>query len=127
MDRAKRTRPSPLAPWMLVIVADGQSTAFTVVPGQRVTIGRDPGANIVVDDSNVSANHTQVERRGPGWLVNSLDAANPTWILDTTGRTQPIDGELGLRSGELLIGKCQVMLYPPDPRYNQTPGPVAQR
>jgi pSer/pThr/pTyr-binding forkhead associated (FHA) protein len=96
-----------------VIVAAGRSTPHVVSPGQRVVIGSDPAANIVLDDPRVSPGHVSIERRGPGWLVNSLDPANPAWILDATGRAQPIETELGLRSGELAIGGCQVMLYTP--------------
>jgi hypothetical protein len=96
----------------MVVVEAGRSTMFAVQPGQRLVVGRDPEANVVLADPTVSPNHTLIERRGPGWLVSSLDSANPTWILDDTGRAQPVEAELGLRSGELLIGGCQVMLYP---------------
>jgi len=106
-------RPSPFAPGTLVVVEEGRSTTHDVGPGQRVIVGRDPGANVVLADPRVSHNHALIERRGPGWLVSSLDATNPTLILDPTGRAQPIEGELGLRSGELLIGGCQVMLHAP--------------
>lgn len=98
----------------MVVVEAGKSTTIAVEPGQRLVVGRDPGANVVLADPTVSPNHTLIERRGPGWLVSGLDASNPTWLLDPTGRAQPVEGELGLRSGELLIGDCQVMLYPPD-------------
>jgi pSer/pThr/pTyr-binding forkhead associated (FHA) protein len=97
----------------MVVVEAGKSTTIAVQPGQRLIVGRDPGANVVLADPTVSPHHTMIERRGPGWLVSGLDASNPTWLLDPTGRAQPIDGELGLRSGELLIGDCQVMLYSP--------------
>ena len=111
--RINTTRPSPFAPGTLVLVEAGRSTTFTVQPGQRLVIGRDAGANLVLGDPKVSPNHALVERLGPGWLVSSLDASNPAWILDPTGSAQPIESELGLRSGELLIGDCQVRLYPP--------------
>jgi pSer/pThr/pTyr-binding forkhead associated (FHA) protein len=96
-----------------VVVRAGQSTAFDVAPGQSLVVGRDPAAAIVIDDPKVSPNHALIERRGPGWLVHSLDAANPVLILDPTGRAQPIRGTLGLRSAELLIGDCPLMLYEP--------------
>jgi pSer/pThr/pTyr-binding forkhead associated (FHA) protein len=111
--RGKRTRPSPYAPATLVLVHAGGSTTLTVVPGQRLLVGRNPDAAIVVTDPTISPNHALIERRGPGWVVTSLDASNPTLILDSTGRAQPIEGELGLRSGELIVGGCQILLYPP--------------
>jgi pSer/pThr/pTyr-binding forkhead associated (FHA) protein len=106
-------RPSPFAPGTIVIVENGRSTAFAIQPGQRLVMGSDAGSGIVLDDPKVSPNHALITRLGPGWLVSSLDAANPACLLDPTGRAQPIETELGLRSGELLIGGCQVRLYPP--------------
>ena len=110
-----RPRPSPYSPATLVLVHGGGSTTLTVAPGQRLLVGRNPEAAIVVTDPAISPNHALIERRGPGWLVTSLDACNPTLILDSTGRAQPIEGQLGLRSGELLVGGCQILLYPPAP------------
>jgi pSer/pThr/pTyr-binding forkhead associated (FHA) protein len=110
-----RARPSPYSPATLVLVHAGGSTTLTVAPGQRLLVGRNPGAAIVVTDPAIGPNHALIERRGPGWLVTSLDPTNPTLILDSTGRAQPIEGQLGLRAGELLVGGCQILLYPPAP------------
>jgi hypothetical protein len=116
MPRLDRTPPpSPLSPGSLVVLAGGQSTTHTVAPGQYVVLGRDPGSGIVLDDPSVGLSAVQIVRLGPGWLVTSLDAQNPALILDATGRAHPIDKELGLRSGELLVGGCQIRLYPPAP------------
>ena len=101
------------APGTLVVLVAGQTTTRTVKPGELLVVGRDPSSSIVLADPWVSPRHASIERRGPGWLVRGLDVANPTWLLDATGRAQPIRGELGLRSGELLIGGAQVRLYPP--------------
>ena len=109
----RRRRPSPFAPGTMVVVQAGQSTPFTVQPGQRVVVGRGPDADLVISDPSVSLTHALIERRGPGWLVSSLDPANPAWLLDATGRAQEIDTELGLRQGELLLGACQVLLNAP--------------
>ena len=101
------------APGQMVTLESGRSTMFAIAPGQRVLIGRGPGADLVIYDARVSPVHALIERRGPGWLVTGLDANNPTWILDPTGRPHPVSSELGLRSGTLLVGGCQVLLYPP--------------
>ena len=113
LGRPGRTRPSPSAIGRLVVVRAGQSTTVDVAPGQSLIVGRDPGSAVVIDDPKVSPSHALIERRGPGWLVRSLDAANPAMILDPTGRAQPIRGTLGLRSAEILIGDCPLMLYEP--------------
>jgi pSer/pThr/pTyr-binding forkhead associated (FHA) protein len=100
-------------PGTLAVLVAGQTTTRLVQPGELLVIGRDPNSGIVLADPRVSPRHASIERRGPGWLVRGLDVANPTRLLDATGRAQPIRGELGLRSGELLIGGAQVRLYPP--------------
>jgi pSer/pThr/pTyr-binding forkhead associated (FHA) protein len=97
----------------MVVVEAWRTRTFAVQPGQRLVLGWGPGADIALADPLVSPNHALIERRGPGWLVSSLDAENPAWLLDPTGRAQPVGTELGLLSGELVIGSCQVMLYPP--------------
>ncbi|MFI5258636.1 MAG: FHA domain-containing protein [Candidatus Limnocylindrales bacterium] len=113
LGRGGGARGGRLAAGSIVVVEGGRSVTVAVQPGQKIIVGRDPGANIVLNDPRVSPNHTLIERSGPGWLVSSLDAANPTWILDPTGRARPISVELGLQSGELLVGGCQLLLYPP--------------
>lgn len=100
-------------PGTLAVLVAGQTITRLVQPGELLVIGRDPNSGIVLADPKVSPRHALIERRGPGWLVRGLDVANPTWLLDATGRAQPVRGELGLRSGELLIGGAQVRLYPP--------------
>ena len=95
------------------MLENGRSTVFLIAPGQRVLIGRGPGADLLIYDARVSPVQALIERRGPGWLVTGLDPNNPTWILDQTGRPHAVSSELGLRSGTLLVGGCQVLLYPP--------------
>jgi len=119
--RSQAPEPSPRDPGQIVVIAAGSSTAYKVRPGQQLVIGRDSGASIVLDDPGVSPGHISVTRFGPGWLVQSLDPANPALILDPTGRAQPILKELGLRSGELLAGGCQILLYPPAPEPPSAP------
>jgi pSer/pThr/pTyr-binding forkhead associated (FHA) protein len=108
-----RTRPNPTAPGTLGVMAGGDETPRVLQPGESVVVGRDPASGVVLDDQAVSPSHALIQRFGPGWLVSSLDGANPTFLLDDTGRAQPIGTELGLRSGELLVGGCRVKLYPP--------------
>src|SRR5262245_25729015 len=50
------------------------------VPGDRALIGRDPGADIVVNDPSVSRRHAIVERRPEGWAVFDQRSANGTWL-----------------------------------------------
>jgi pSer/pThr/pTyr-binding forkhead associated (FHA) protein len=100
-------------PGMLQIVLSGQATTRWVGSGEVLIVGTDLGSGIVLADPRVSPRHASIERRGPGWLVRGLDVANATWLLDATGRAHAIQGEIGLKSGELLIGGAQLRLYPP--------------
>jgi len=105
---------NPTAPGtMVVVMPNGFAATYTVQPGQHLVVGRDSAAHVVIDDPRVGARQVAIARLGPGWLVGSLDAANPAMLLDDTGREQPIGPELGLRSGELLVGPCRIKLYPP--------------
>jgi hypothetical protein len=106
--------PAPRgAPGTMVILLAGRTLTRVVQFGELLVLGSAPDSSIVLADPRVSFRHVSIKRFGPGWLVRGLDDANPTWLLDATGRAQPIPGELGLRSGELLIGGAQVRLYPP--------------
>ena len=87
---------------------------FIAAPGARLLVGGDPAATIRVVDPVVGPRLAVIERRGPGWLVTSLDPANPIWILDDTGRAHPVMEELGLRSATLLAGSTQLLLFPPN-------------
>lgn len=106
-------RPNPLAPAMLVVVAMGQEMRLSVEPGRSLVVGRAAESDIVLADAAASDRHALIKRAGPGWLVSSLDGSNLACFFDSTGRARPIESELGLRSGELLIGECQVRLYSP--------------
>jgi pSer/pThr/pTyr-binding forkhead associated (FHA) protein len=97
----------------LAVVDSSGSRTMIVTPGQRVVVGSDPSSAIYVPDPRVSPSHAVIVRDGPGWLVTSLDPANPIRVLDESGRPHPVLGELGLRSGTLLAGAVQLLLYPP--------------
>jgi hypothetical protein len=97
-----------------VVVVDGSGRrTFVAAPGGRIFVGSDASATIRLTDPRVSFRYAVIERSGPGWLVTSLDPANPIWILDETGRPRPVLEELGLRSGTLLAGATQLLLFPP--------------
>ena len=86
---------------------------MTAVLGDRLLVGSDPAATIRLLHPRVGESFASIERQGPGWLVTSLDDANPIWILDETGRAVPVMAQLGVRSATLLAGTTQLLLYPP--------------
>ena len=50
------------------------------VQGDRALVGREPTADIVVNDPSVSRRHAIVERRPEGWAVFDQRSANGTWL-----------------------------------------------
>lgn len=58
----------------------GKRTWEVSVTGDSVTIGRDPGNDIVLDLPAVSRQHAIVERRGRTCLLRDLGSSNGTWI-----------------------------------------------
>jgi len=98
---------------VVVIDPSGARRSLTATLGMRLFVGSDPSAAIQVIDPRVGPGHALIERLGPGWIVTSLDPANPIWILDDTGRPVPVMEQLGVKSATLLAGSTQVLLYPP--------------
>lgn len=50
------------------------------IAGDRTLLGRDPGADLVVNDASVSRRHAMIERRPEGWVVVDQRSANGTFI-----------------------------------------------
>ena len=99
-------------PGWLVVIDRGYSTTYSVEVGHGFTVGRNSGCSIVFADPRVAERQVAIERRGEGWLVQNVDPANPTWLVDQWGRPQPIEWEIGLQSGQLAIGTATLLLYP---------------
>jgi hypothetical protein len=99
----------------ITVVEGTLARPFTVQPGQRLLIGRDPDAAILVADPSVSPRHATVERRGDGWAVQDIDATNPTRLVDEWGSNRPVRGETLVDAGQLLVGNVKVYLYPGPP------------
>src|ERR1700677_322831 len=59
---------------------DGKAFPIDVDP---LVIGRDPGAQIVVDDAEVSALHCELSATDQGILVRDLTSTNGTFIGST--------------------------------------------
>jgi len=53
------------------------------VKGDRALVGRDPTADLVVNDPSVSRRHAILERRPEGWAVFDQRSANGTWLENT--------------------------------------------
>ena len=61
-------------------------------------VGRDPEADLHIDDEAVSWNHLEIERRGEVLMATDLDSRNGTAL-----NGEPLDRPRRLRDGDTLI------------------------
>ena len=48
--------------------------------GEKITIGRDSGNDIVLNDIHVSAHHAMITRQGGSWQLQDLGSTNGTYV-----------------------------------------------
>jgi hypothetical protein len=108
--------PSTVDQGTIVVVDSAGGRVVRLALEARLVVGSDPASGIVVAGPRVPASWAAIVRTGPGWLVTSLEPADPIRILDDTGRSRPVLGEIGLRSATLLAGATQILLQPPAPK-----------
>jgi hypothetical protein len=101
-----------VTPGRLVVAEDGVTWSFTVKPGERLLVGRDPEAQIRVSDPRVAARHATIQRCPEGWAVQDVDASRPTRLIDAWGINRPVRGEIVVPAGQLIMGGVMVTLYP---------------
>lgn len=81
-----------------------------------VTIGRQAGNDIVLDDPTIAATHAQLVRTGSGHSVSVTDRSNEIYV---NGR---ISRSAGLKEGDsLLVGRFQLTLMAGEPPAEERP------
>ncbi len=79
---------------------DGAPRSVALPPG-RTVVGRDPEADISIDDEAVSWNHLEIQNRGGVLMATDLDSRNGTAL-----NGEPLDRPRRLRDGDTLtIGR----------------------
>jgi len=83
----------------------------------RTVIGRDPDAEVFIDDEAVSWNHLEIETRGGVLIATDLDSRNGTAL-----NGEPLDRPRRLRNGDaLMVGTHRLEISDPAPgRAGQT-------
>ncbi len=76
--------------------AAGEPRSFPLA-GERTTVGRDPEADVTLDDEAVSWHHLEIERRGGVLMATDLDSRNGTAL-----NGEPLDRPRRLRDGDVL-------------------------
>ncbi|MGI5212293.1 FHA domain-containing protein [Plantactinospora sp. CA-290183] len=94
----------------LLTVASGalRGASFRLRPGLR-RIGREDGADVLLDDPKVSRRHATVERVGGRVLLADTGSTNGTWLND-----RRLDGRTELRDGDRIrVGHVELRFFDP--------------
>ncbi len=88
----------------LVIRAGGGRTGESFpLAGERLTIGRQPDADIFLDDVTVSRDHALLVRRGPDYFLDDCGSLNGTYV-----NRERIESHKLADGDELQIGKYKL-------------------
>lgn len=119
-----------IVPFSVQIETGARRGERLLLPPTGLTIGRQPGNDLILDDPAVSRQHARIELRGKVILVADLDTANGTVI-----NGQRIGGLTILQPGDTLqIGATTLRLLPeiatiaqdaasPNPQWQGSAGP----
>ncbi len=77
------------------LTGSGEPRSFSL--SERSVIGRDPEADVCIDDEAVSWNHLEIESRGGVLMATDLDSSNGTAL-----NGEPLDRPRRLRDGDVL-------------------------
>jgi pSer/pThr/pTyr-binding forkhead associated (FHA) protein len=81
----------------------------SVAVGERTAVGRDPGADVCIDDEAVSWHHLEIETRGGVLMATDLDSRNGTAL-----NGEPLDRPRRLRDGDVLtVGDYRLEISDP--------------
>jgi pSer/pThr/pTyr-binding forkhead associated (FHA) protein len=95
------------------LTGEGGPPRSVALAGERTVVGRDPDADVHIDDEGVSWNHLEIERRGEVLMATDLDSRNGTAL-----NGEPLDRPRRLRNGDTLIvggHRLEVSLGPATP------------
>jgi pSer/pThr/pTyr-binding forkhead associated (FHA) protein len=103
------TAPPPaldaVIPAGIELVVDDGATIATRRLGRRILVGRDPSADVRIDDPRVSRLHARIEMRDDGVYVEDLGSRNGT-LVDG----EPVANSRPLANGdEITIGTASII------------------
>ena len=72
-----------------------------VPPGRDVTVGREPGCDVLLDSPTVSRRHALVAPNGDGWIVRDLGSGNGTFLDARRVDEAPLPNGVAIRFGSV--------------------------
>src|SRR5215204_91684 len=94
--------------WVTAKEGEPRSVALEA---ERTVVGRDPDADICLDEEAVSWHHLEIENRGGILMVTDLDSRNGTAL-----NGEPLDRPRRLRNGDtLIVGSHRLEISDPLP------------
>jgi predicted component of type VI protein secretion system len=79
------------------LTGKGDEPRSFALPAGRTVVGRDPEADVCIDDEAVSWHHLEIESRGGVLMATDLDSRNGTAL-----NGEPLDRSRRLRDGDVL-------------------------
>lgn len=93
------------------LTGDGGEPRSVALVAERTVVGRNPGAEIQIEDEAVSWNHLEIENRGGVLMATDLDSRNGTAL-----NGEPLERPRRLRDGDtLIIGGHRLEISDPVP------------
>ena len=81
----------------------------SLAPGETVTIGRDPGCDIVSTNPTVSREHARVRHSGTSWWLDDLESSSGTYLDGRRVTTVALAGNMAIWLGEVDAGERVVV------------------
>lgn len=116
---------SSMAPPALVVRTKG--TVRTLRPGGTYRVGRDPAADIQVDDARVSWRHGVLRTDENGWIFEDQGSTNGTYVNARRIRRAGIEGDIVFRLGNAESGIELACSVPRQPGTSEAQRPAAPR
>ena len=90
----------------------GKPERLVVWDTQDISVGRAPENDVVVDDPEMSRNHTQFYKSEGGYSVQNMSMSNPTLVNGEPVTSQPLRNKDVVRVAETEYVFCQVTRNP---------------
>lgn len=87
---------------------DGPARALLVREEEAIEIGRDPSADVVLNDPRVSRRHARLLWRGGGWLLEDLQSKNGTLVRGVPADATPLANDDWFSLGGVL-GRLEII------------------